>query len=145
MDIHKALGSFGNGANILMRYLLIIGMVSGLAFQFVFAQGATTPGTPGGNISSVLCSIINTVKAVIGILALAMFILGGALYGIAHFLPAAGNLRSGAQGWGMGMIMAGFIAFIIYLLAGYIVTTLVGFANAQVGAISNVGSLTCPQ
>ena len=136
MDAHKLLRDFRYKINVVMRYLLIIGMVSGLAFQFVFAQGATTPGSPGGDISSALCSIVNTVKAVIGILALAMMLLGGMLYGIAHFLPAAGNLRASTQGWGMGMIMAGFIAFIIYILAGYIVTTLINFTGAPLGSVT---------
>ncbi len=132
--MHKPLLGIRQGRNQIMRYLFVIGMISGMFFTFV---GAPTTATT--DITSVLCSIINTVKSVIGILALLMFILGGTMYAIAHFLPAAGNLRASTQGWGMGMVMAGFIAFVIYLLAGYVINILINLATGPIGRVT----ITC--
>ncbi len=138
MDGNKVPNWFSYKVAMLMRYMLVTGMVSALAFQLVAGQA-----TASSSITSALCSIVNVVKSIIGILALVMFILGGALYGVAHFLPAAGNLRSGLQGWGMGMIMAGFIAFVIYLIAGYVIGVLISFANNGGSIISGIQNPTC--
>ncbi len=134
--MNKVFESVGYKAKRLVRYLLVIGMMSSMLFPFTMGQASST-------LTSTLCVVVNTVKSIIGILALLMFILGGVMYGIAYLLPAAGNLRSSTQGWGMGMIMAGFIAFIIYLIAGYVINILIGFANNGNTSISGVLVPSC--
>lgn len=85
------------------------------------------------NLQSVLCGIISAVATVIGILAILMFVLGGILYAFAHFLPAAGNLKGSMQGWGMGVLMGGIIMIILYILAPFIVGTILNFNAAGSG------------
>ena len=80
---------------------MLVGMiVTVLSQQIAFAASVQT------TLSTELCNVVNSIKTIIGIFALLLFILGGVLYAVAHFLPTAGNLRSGMQGWGMGMLMS---------------------------------------
>lgn len=110
---------------------MLVGMiVTVLSQQIAFAAG-TIPVTTA--LSTELCNVVNSIKTIIGIFALLLFILGGVLYAVAHFLPTAGNLRSGMQGWGMGMLMAGVIALIIYLVAPFILHTLIGIGGTTGG------------
>lgn len=81
-------------------------------------------------LTSNLCNVVNTVRTVVGIFALVLFVVGGVLYAAAHFLPAAGNLRSGLQGWSLGMIMGGIIGLILVLAAPWIVSTVAGFGSS---------------
>ena len=109
-----------------IRFVMYLIAISGMASSyFVSAAGATATG----DLTSTLCGIINAIGLIIGILALMLFILGGVLYAVAHFLPAAGNLRAGMQGWGMGMLVAGVVALILYILAPHIIEIIVGFQS----------------
>ncbi|MCL4375587.1 hypothetical protein M1394_02200 [Candidatus Marsarchaeota archaeon] len=81
-------------------------------------------------LTSNLCNVVNTVRTVVGIFALVLFVVGGVLYAAAHFLPSAGNLRSGLQGWSLGMIMGGIIGLILVLAAPWIVSTVAGFGSS---------------
>jgi hypothetical protein len=85
-----------------------------------------------------LCGIINTISTIIAFFSLAMFIVGGTLYALAHFLPATGNLRAGLQGWGMGMIIGGIIALVLYIVAPHIVTTVANIGGTP-GTVSTQG------
>jgi len=86
-------------------------------------------------VSAQLCGIVNFVRAIVGILAVVLFILGGVLYAVGHFLPATGNVRSGMQGWAMGMLMAAIIALILFIIAQPLVTMITGL-GAAAGASS---------
>jgi len=108
------------------------------SFLIPVASAVTQTGTSG--LSSVLCGIISAVATVIGVLAILMFVIGGILYAFAHFLPAAGNLKGSMQGWGMGVLMGGIIMVILYVLAPFIVGTILNFN--QVG--SNGGPISIP-
>ncbi len=127
------------GINVRILLSLILGSM--MLFGFVNASNPspTAGGAPltgaSGNVVSALCGIVNTISTVIAIFSLVMFILGGTLYALAHFLPAAGNFRSGLQGWGMGMIIGGIVALILFIAAPYIVTTV-----AQIGGQSSFGT-----
>jgi len=81
-------------------------------------------------VSAQLCGIVNFVRAIVGILAVVLFILGGVLYAVGHFLPATGNVRSGMQGWAMGMLMAAIIALILFIIAQPLVTMITGLGTA---------------
>ncbi|MDE1822973.1 MAG: hypothetical protein KGI00_04445 [Candidatus Micrarchaeota archaeon] len=82
-----------------------------------------------GTISTQLCAIVNTIRGVIGILALLLFIAGGALYAVAHVMPAAGNLKGNLQGWSLGMIVGGIVGLIIVLVAPWLLGSIVNFAT----------------
>jgi len=86
-------------------------------------------------VSAQLCGIVNFVRAIVGILAVVLFILGGVLYAVGHFLPATGNVRSGMQGWAMGMLMAAIIALILFIIAQPLVSMITGL-GAAAGASS---------
>ena len=99
--------------------ILALLMTGGL----LFAQVTT--------ITSVLCSIVSDIQAIVGILALAMFIIGGVMYAVAHFLPAGGNYRSNVQGWGVMLMMGGIIGLIFVIIAPYIVGLVTGIGGAS--------------
>ncbi len=129
MDINKIRAS-------VMLTMLVGMIVTVLSQQIAFATGITTA------LSTELCNVVNSIKTIIGIFALLLFILGGVLYAVAHFLPTAGNLRSGMQGWGMGMLMAGVIALIIYLVAPFILHTLIGIGSTTGGGSGSYTSVS---
>lgn len=105
----------------LVYYTVVIGA---LASSFVFAQTSA--------VSSVLCSVVDTVRGFIAILALLLFIIGGTLYAIAHFMPAAGNMRGNMQGWSLGMIVGGLVGIILVLIAPGIVNIIAGASGGTV-------------
>jgi len=119
--------------NKVMIYLvLIVAFISNLVF-------ASVPSFQSA-VSQELCGIVNFVKAIVGILAVVLFMLGGVFYAIGHFLPATGNLRSNVQGWAMGMLMAAIIALIMFLIAQPVVTMI---ANLGVSAGASPISISC--
>ena len=93
------------------------------------------------SVLSLLCGIVDFVKAIVGVLAVVLFILGGVLYAVGHFLPATGNLRSSIQGWAMGMLFAGVVAVIIFIIAQPLVSMITGLGAA---AGSAGVSISCP-
>ena len=97
---------------------------------------ATTPTSANQLISSQLCSIVNGVKTTIGIIALVMFLIGGVLYAIAHFLPSAGQVKGSLQGWAMGMIIGGIVGLILVIIAPYIIGQVVAFGGNSISATS---------
>lgn len=74
-----------------------------------------------------LCSVANTIRELIVVTALFMFIFGAMLYAVSHFLPSAGNLKGSSQAWAIGMMIGGIIGIILIAVAPFIVNT---FANA---------------
>ena len=128
-----------------MLYFLIIAnffVVAALAQGGGSAGGSSGTGTVNSSqpviskLSSQFCSIVNDVRDVIGILALAMFLVGAILYAGGNFLPAAGNLKSSTQGWAMGMIIGGAIGIVLVIIAPYILSIIISFSNGTVPAIS---------
>jgi hypothetical protein len=108
-----------------------------LGFSSIIASAAT--GVTG--VTSQICGIVNTIRTVVGVLAIALFIAGGAIYAVAHLLPAAGNVRAGAQGWSMAMIVGGVIGLVLVIIAPFIVNMVVGFSGT---AGAGGGSITLP-
>jgi hypothetical protein len=112
-------------ATVLLLSILGTASVAYAAAPFITGggpPGGTSSGTPAPGaastvISTTLCGIIITVQTVVGVIALVLFILGGALYAVAHMLPAAGNLRGNLQGWSLGMIVGGIVGLIIVIIA----------------------------
>ena len=131
--------------NLVYMALVVLGFFS----IMVSATGAT--GAAGGSgasattgvsgVTSQICGIVNTIRTVVGVLAIALFIAGGAIYAVAHLLPAAGNVRAGAQGWSMAMIVGGVIGLVLVIIAPFIVNMVVGFSGT---AGAGGGSITLP-
>ena len=97
--------------------------------MIVAAQGASST-----NISAEFCNIVAYVRDIVGVFALAMFLIGGILYAAGHFMPAAGNIRSTTQGWAMGMIIGGIVGLILVIIAPYLLGVIVSFSNGSVSA-----------
>ncbi len=136
--------------NKLTRLLAVIAMfVSSVGMlSTVYAGSNPYPHATGANAIIVsLCGIINTISTIIAFFSLAMFIVGGTLYALAHFLPATGNLRAGLQGWGMGMIIGGIIALVLYIVAPHIVTTVANIGGTSGGTTAQgtqtISSINC--
>ena len=110
-----------------------------LGFSSIMVSAAGATGVTG--VTSQICGIVNTIRTVVGVLAIALFIAGGAIYAVAHLLPAAGNVRAGAQGWSMAMIVGGVIGLVLVIIAPYIVNMVVGFSTS---APNGGGSITLP-
>ncbi|MDE1827833.1 MAG: hypothetical protein KGH65_01595 [Candidatus Micrarchaeota archaeon] len=132
-----------------IRLLWMLTILLGSMFSIVNAatsvsgggssSGTTVSGTNGSTIdvlTSQLCGIVGGVRTVIGVIALVMFLVGGVLYAVGHFMPAAGQVKASMQGWAMGMILGGVIGVILVILAPFIISTILNFG-------SGLSSLAC--
>ncbi|MDE1851206.1 MAG: hypothetical protein KGH69_00770 [Candidatus Micrarchaeota archaeon] len=108
-----------------MNYIFLL-VTAGSMFAGLASAAAST------SISQQLCGIVDTIRSIIGILALLLFIAGGALYAVAHVMPAAGNLKGNLQGWSVGMIVGGVVGLIIVLTAPWVLSSIIGFAGGKV-------------
>ena len=120
----------------IVQLSIMMGILGSFIAPLAFSIGGTQPVT---NVQNILCGVVATVSDVLSILALMMFIVGGTLYAFAHVLPATGNIRANLQGWGMGMLMGGIIALILYIIAPFIVDKLMNISQSP-----TVGSVTSP-
>jgi len=102
----------------LLVSLILVSQISSLAF----AQATSAAST----LSSVFQSIVTIVQTIIGVFAIALFMVGGILYAAAHFMPAAGQIRANMQGWAMGMILGAIVGLILVIIAPYLVSFIQG-------------------
>jgi len=112
-----------------MYYLFFATIVIGANF----AQTTTVPPAGISSLSSAFCALVSTVRSIIALFAVVLFLIGGVLYAIAHFLP--GQLKGSLQGWALGMILGGIVGVILVIIAQPIVNTVAGFGH--------VGSVSC--
>ncbi len=122
--------------NWINKLYLLIFAAMGSSFILSVALAGTPSSSATSAVSTALCSIVATVQAVVGVIALVMFILGGALYAIAHMMPAAGNLRGNMQGWALGMIVGGIVGIIIVIAAPGIINMLVSSSSFASTAVT---------
>ncbi len=132
-----------------MRFLLtrlaFLILAIGIAPIAIFAQGGGSTGGGGGGsgtvssggplatqLSAEFCGIVNDIRDVVGIFALAMFLIGAILYAGGNFMPTAGNLKSSTQGWAMGMIIGGVIGIVLVLIAPFILSTIISFSSGSI-------------
>jgi hypothetical protein len=77
------------------------------------------------------------VRSIVGILALALFMLGGVLYATSHFLPTNMEFKKSLSAWATAMIIGGVIGLVIVLIAQPLVTMIIGVGNAAGGSVSS--------
>ena len=82
-----------------------------------------------GVITSILCGIIGTAQSVIGILALSLFMLGGAIYGASHFLPTGLDVKKSVASWSTTMMVGGVLGLILVVIAPSIVGLIAGIGT----------------
>jgi type IV secretory pathway VirB2 component (pilin) len=119
----------------MLKFIYYAFMFSTVALALAQAQTSapTTISSTGLiSLSESLCGIVSSIRTVIGVIAILLFITGGALYAGAHMLPAAGNLRGNLQGWSMGMIIGAVVGLILVLLAPTIISTISGVGGSAV-------------
>ncbi|MDE1851033.1 MAG: PKD domain-containing protein, partial [Candidatus Micrarchaeota archaeon] len=75
-------------------------------------------------LQSTLCGIVALLNMVLYTLALALFVIGGVLYTLAHTLPS--QARGMMQGYGAGIMMGGISVAIIALIAPYVLALFLG-------------------
>lgn len=136
------IGMYVNKLRLVTYLAMLAGLFSAIMISGVSAAYNTNTATY--TLTSTLCGVIGAIAAIIGVVAIFMFILGGIMYAFAHFLPAAGNLKGSMQGWGMGMLMGGIVMLILYLLAPYVVNSIIGASQGTTG-IPNITSVNCPR
>jgi hypothetical protein len=112
-----------------MYYILFASVVTG----FVSSQSTTNTIS---TLSSTFCGIVNTVRSIISLFALVMFLAGGVLYAVAHFLPTTGQLKGSMQGWALGMILGGIVGIVLVVIAPSVVNMVAGFGN-------NISAVSC--
>ena len=93
-------------------------------------------------ISVTLCGFVNGIRGIIGILAIALFLIGGVLYAVSHFLPSSLDFKKSLTSWSTAMIVGGVIGLIIVILAQPIVSMIMGIGTAVPGGVSGV-SISC--
>lgn len=111
----------------ILYYIYLFGVVGSLPITMVLGAGELT---------SALCAIINNVKGMIGLLAIALFLSGGSLYAFAHVMPAAGNLKGNLQGWSLGLIVGGVVGLLLVLIAPTVIGFIVGISGATSAPIT---------
>jgi len=105
---------------------IIIGLsLLGIAF----AQGVTSINTT--IISEQLCAVVQGIKGIAVVLAVAMFVIGGILYAVGNLLTGA--MKQSAHGWAQGLIIGGIVALVLVLIAQPLVNIF-----AQMGGLNPV-------
>jgi hypothetical protein len=102
-------------------------LITALSATFVSAQSFS-------QASSGICNIVNAVRGVIGVVSLLLFIIGGTLYAIAHFMPASGNMRGNLQGWSIGMVIGGMVGLILVLIAPSLLNLIISSGGSGIGS-----------
>ncbi len=76
-----------------------------------------------------LCGIVDEIRNVVGILALTLFLLGGILYSISHFLPTNLDFKKSLTTWSTTMLIGAVIALVIVLAAKPLLTTIISIVS----------------
>ena len=92
-------------------------------------------------LTSQLCSIVGAVRTIVGILALTLFLIGGVLYAVSHFLPTNLEFKKSLTAWSQGMIIGGLIGLVIVLIAQPIIQLITNIGTAAGG--SSVAAISC--
>jgi hypothetical protein len=82
------------------------------------------------------CGFVKGIQTIIGIIAISLFLIGGVMYSIAHFLPTSLDYRKNLMGWAMAMIVGAMIGLVIVILAQPLVAMIGGFSTAAGGSFT---------
>lgn len=99
-------------------------------------------GTAVSAISSTLCGMVTAVRTIVGALALTLFLLGGVMYAVSHFLPTNMEFKKSMTAWSTAMITGGIIGLVIVLIAQPLISTITGLGTA-VGGTTSTTPITC--
>ncbi len=125
------------GASMKINKLQLVLSAVSIASLLVMVAGDNTSSI----ISVTLCGFVSGVRNIVGILAVALFLIGGVLYAVSHFLPSSLDFKKSLTSWSTAMIVGGIIGLIIVLLAQPLVSLLTGIGSS-IGGTSNI-AITC--
>ena len=91
------------------------------------------------SLSLALCGIVRGIQVFVGILALALFMIGGTMYAVAHFIPTSVDFRKSLQGWSSAMVIGGVIGLVVVIIAPALVNLFAGFSTAVGGSAITAG------
>ena len=103
-----------NKINTIGKYLILVVLMLNLV-PVVFASG---------NLSSALISLCQIAKTFLGVAALVLIVLAGAVYAIGQIMGA--ETRARASVWATAMLTGAIIGAIIYIIAPIIVQVIIG-------------------
>lgn len=115
---------------------IILAVLAMFASTALVGAQATTTGQQA--ITTAICNVFDTVKTIIFILAITLFVLGGVLYSGANLLP--GSQRGEIQGYGMSLIMGGIVGLAITLAAPWVLNTIMQANPNAASALSGSGT-----
>ncbi len=120
--------------------------VASQAIEITVLTGrSTVGGTPGSNstsqqqstvfaISSVLCGLVGSVMGIVGALSLTLFLLGGVLYAVSHFLPTNLDFKKSLHTWSTTMIIGAVVALVVVIAAKPLLTLIANLGASATGA-----------
>jgi hypothetical protein len=121
-------------------------MIASVAVEITVRSGGAGVATPAGSnsstgqqtivsaISSTLCGLVGSVMGIVGALSLALFLLGGVLYAISHFLPQSLEFKKSLTTWSTAMIVGAIIALIVVIAARPLLTLIANMGASATGA-----------
>ncbi|MGA3021064.1 MAG: hypothetical protein ABSD68_03895 [Candidatus Micrarchaeales archaeon] len=112
-----------NKLNLLLTVLAATSIVSTVLGQSLISS-----------LSVTFCGFVKGIKSIIGLVAICLFLIGGVMYSIAHFLPSSLDYRKNLIGWSQAMIVGACIGLVIVVLAQPLVSLIGGFSTAAGGA-----------
>jgi len=116
--------------------LRLVAYVLAFASMFSTVMAATGNITPA--LTSELCGIVGAVQTIVGILALTLFLIGGVLFAVSHFLPTNMEFKKSMTAWSQGMIVGGLIGLVIVLIAGPIIGLITNIGQSAGGSVVTV-------
>ena len=116
----------------------IVSIVTGIDPTTTCSASSAATGGTGNPVVDAICSTYYGINSGVFILAIALMLLGGAIYGGSNFIP--GQTRGSLQGYAMIVFLGGIIAMIIAVLAPYLYTLIngVSISTCQSGLTGSV-------
>ena len=122
-----------NKMSLLFGLITAVGLLSALGAQTNSAVSV---------LSVTLCGFVTGVRNIVGALAIALFLIGGVMYAIAHFLPTSLEYRKSLIGWSQAMIVGGIIGLVVVLLAQPLVSLFTNIGTG-VGGLTGTSVVSC--
>lgn len=82
------------------------------------------------------------IRDIVGAVAMALFLTGGVLYAISHFLPTSLDYRKSLIGWATAMIIGGLIGLIVVIMAQPIVLLFTNIGTSLGGSLG-ASAISC--
>ena len=97
------------------------------------AAEASAPGASSA-IDSALCGLVSSIRAAIGMVVMALFLLGGLLYAASHFMPKELEFKKSMLSWAIAMMTGGVTGLVIVLAAQPLLTFIVNLGSSMGGS-----------